>query len=74
MALEPTDEQIREICVAWGDWSADGEAQRVFALIRDMVLESAAKACEGRASTVDDHNRGHYYDCADTIRAMRGTP
>jgi hypothetical protein len=53
MTLEPTPEQLNAITAAvygpdgaYGGWPTHATARSAWPLIRDMVLESAAKECE----------------------------
>jgi hypothetical protein len=81
MPLEPSDGQIEAACLAMetADLHAHPTAagmRVVFALVRDMALEEAAKVCttvvqecplgsrEGAVAVV----------CASRIRAMKGKP
>jgi hypothetical protein len=73
MSLEMTPEQetrLANLLLACG--STRGceatDADRVFALVRDMVLEAAAEACEGIASEALDLDRQDGV-APDSIRA-----
>lgn len=74
MALEPTPEQLDAIAsylygagVGFSVADACRYAPRVFAIVRDMVLEAAVKAsCRGL-------NLAAELAVADRIRAMKGS-
>lgn len=71
MALEPTEQQLDEVCLqmdAEGIESTRTINRRLWLMVRDPVLEAAAKKCEellnNRSATI----------AARAIRAMKGTP
>lgn len=71
MALEPTEDQLRAII---GEFlridMKPGVVPRLWALIRDMVLEAAAQVCDRvhEGGGCDDEA----FVCAERIRALKG--
>lgn len=79
--LEMTEEQetaLANLLLACGSTRGceASDAERVWAHVRDQVLEAAAKACESLA-TVDGQvipGLRNELDCAEAVRAMKGSP
>lgn len=78
MSLEPSEEQLHELAQGNETWGY--YAQMFWPLIRDMVLEEAAKAV--RAEMVagayicdeDARHNGGLVVAMEAILAMKGTP
>lgn len=70
MALEPTDDQIDALVCILPELYPDQRDTpgKVWAYVRDQVLEEAAKACYIDGIPIDSGS------CAARIRAMKGTP
>lgn len=74
MPLEPTEEQretIADLLAEGGFGQIYPTVDAVFALIRDMVLEAAARECE-LPQAQDDWVPEIAQQCARDIRAMKG--
>lgn len=77
MPLEPTDEQLEAVASYLHNYAMNpGDhsiAPRLFAYVRDLVLEEAARAVEKAAFASEDYRNTHanaeYYGAA--VRAMK---
>jgi hypothetical protein len=73
--LEPTEEQLDDIQDLGGGHTRAELREHVWPLIRDMVLDAAARECErpvvipGMWDVAPDKD-----ECARRIRAMKGAP
>lgn len=67
MKLEPTEEQMAVIAEARG-FDDPVMARAMWAVIAPMVLEAAAERLDEMNETVSTS------ECAQVIRAMKGTP
>lgn len=86
MPLEPSDENLREMDAIIERVLYDdvGTYRRVWAYVRDAVLEEAAKRCDSRAAAIvsaQPHSLGREHNetaakeagmCALMLRALKG--